>query len=107
MTSGALGWVMISAVRGSSQGSSHSDAQCALCEIPTHPPIGKQSENSKDGTALIHCWVLWPTFVNLAPRVLPDTLTNPPLRVKYTYIQMYPDFTNPITESILAQEYFV
>src|SRR5829696_5429119 len=37
MTSGAVGWVMFSAVRGSSQGSSHCDAQCAPCQIPTRP----------------------------------------------------------------------
>jgi hypothetical protein len=31
-----------SAVTGSSQGSSHSDAQCAPCEILKHPPIGNR-----------------------------------------------------------------
>jgi RNA polymerase primary sigma factor len=41
-----------SAVIRSSQGSSHSDAQCALSEIPTHLPIGKQAQGSYDGTTL-------------------------------------------------------
>jgi RNA polymerase primary sigma factor len=41
-----------SAVIRSSQGSSHSDAQCALSEIPAHAPIGKQAQASYDGTTL-------------------------------------------------------
>jgi hypothetical protein len=46
----------------------------------------------------------WPTFVDSASRVLPDALTNPPLRVKYTRIQMYKNIAIPVTGSIFAQE---
>ena len=87
-----------SAVIRSSQGSYQSDAQCALCEIPTHPPLGKQSETRTCFLVSVcrkpsgHRRFRMETSGRTAstrPGGLPDTLTNRPSRVKYTYIQMY------------------